>query len=706
MSNINTVYAYFDTYNYTGVLNTLSYTLPFATFTFIPRLETIDHIFSTRRVVWDFGDGSIMEAVTANHAYTTAGNYKVTCSLYTGDGQCYINSYFQMVDVYDFVPDNINIQVNNSLNYTLTSGQITSPIYVTNSISYQHLVDAKDNKTIVAFCSGCDDNYFELSLDKQAYGHLQPYSSFYLKKVGLNGITDFFEISSFQTTTTPLYCKLLGTDIVYTDVSDIHAFFCGITGYQDVYFKSDVPKSQVNLFFGYQPGEIQEFTNTSTVGISAKVIENTSFKTVSINANGITSEGNTSNLFPIGTNKFGNTKIGFVAKLKDSSNYTNKQGTITHFIAYVILGDGDYFNSIVTVGTDTPPSGSFYKGYFTVDFSAPSITTNNNTVYHAPYAFENVALAVDIDLDLNGNGVFGTTEATSNTFNLYSKDYYNITKKGEDIDMTQQFKDIAMQPLFLDNPVLFDDFMGSIVGNLSSPVGSTLGKKTYEKIQNFVDNNSTLDYAGIQSLVSLIKMVGSNDNIQYDSSNYLYPADIGRLVDLLSINFNRLKGFADLYNYDFKTYGYQDSEIYGSNLGNEISTLNYTITAGVDIVAFEKYSGIFKRLNTYLPFVASLSVAVINNTLGTYKLSSYNSTWGWGLVTPEGATVVDLSKYYLFYEHNPTINGTITNNTINYNDITNTLSNNISSYEDWSQPGGIISNILSNQLYTGLNLFN
>jgi len=702
MSNINTVYAYFDTYNYTGVLNTLSYTLPFATFTFIPRLETTDHIFSTHRVVWDFGDGSIMEAVTANHAYTTAGNYKVTCSLYTGDGQCYVNSYFQMVDVYDFVPNSINLQVSTPINYTLISGQLLSPIHITNSVSYQHLVDATDNKTIVAFCSGCDDNYFELGLDKQAYGHLQPYSSFYLKEVGLNGITDFFEISSFQTTTTPLYCKLSGTNIVYTDVSDTHAFFCGITGYQDVYFKSDVPKSQVNLFFGYQPGELLEFANTSTVGMSAIIVANTSYDHYSINANGITSEGQTSNLFPIGNNKFGNTKIGFVVKVKDTNNFTNKTGPLLindDLDATIVLSNGDNLGEYTTIINNFGPlssliSGNFYKGSIYVDLSQPSITIGSN-VYYAPYAFKNVYILIG-----------GSNTSVSNTFNLYSKNYYNVAKKGEDIDMTQQFKDIAMQPLFLDNPILFDDFMGSIVGNLSSPIGDTLGKRTYEKIQNFVDNNSTLDYAGIQSLVSLIKMVGSNDNIQYDSSNYLYPADIGRLVDLLSINFNRLKGFADLYNYDFKTFGYQDSEIYGSNLGNEISTLNYTITAGVDIVAFEKYSGVFKRLNTYLPFVASLSATVINNTLRTYKLSSYNSTWGWGLVTPEGATVVDLSKYYLFYEHNPTINGTITNNTINYNDITNTLSNNISSYEDWSQPGGIISNIISNQLYTGLNLFN
>jgi len=705
MSNINTVYAYFDTYNYENLLKTTGYSLPFATFTFIPRLETTDHIFSTQRVVWDFGDGTIMETVTAKHAYTTAGNYKVTCSLYTGDGQCYINTYHQIVDVYDFIPNSINISINNPLNFNLISSQISQPIYVTNSVSYQQLTGANDKKTITAFCSGSDDNYFTLGLDKQPYGHLQLYSSFYQYEVGLNGLTDYFEISDFQTITTPIYCKLSGNTIVYTDITDTNAFFCGITGYQNVYFKSDTPKPQVNLFFGYQPGQLLEFTNTSTVGISAAVIENTDFKTVSINSNGITSEGMTSDLFPIGTNKFGNTKIGFVAKVKDTSNYTNKQGTITYFKPYILLSGGDSISnpSYLTYGTDTPTAGSYYRGYVVVNLSAKSITTDQSNVYYAPYAFKNVAISVD--LNINGGAALSATKKTSNLFNLYSRDYYNVAKKGEDIDMTQQFKDIAMQPLFLDNPVLFDVFMSSIVGNLSSPIGATLGKRTYEKIQNFVDNNSTLDYAGIQSLVSLIKMVGSN-GVQFDNSNYLYPADIGRLIDLLSINFNRLKGFADSYNYDFKTYGYQDREIYGSNLGKEISTLNYIITAGIDLVAFEKYSGTFTRLNTYLPIVASLSASLINSSIGTYTLSSYNSTWGWGLVLPDSTTKANLEAYYLFYEHNPTINGAITNNVINYNDITNTLNANVSSYSNWSQPDGIISNILSNQLYTGLNLFN
>lgn len=706
MSDINIVYAYFDTYNYTGNIANTSYALPFAKFTFIPRLSGIDPIFSTKKLIWNFGDGTIVETVTATHAYAKAGTYRVTYSLFTVDGQCYLNSFYQDVNVSDFVPSTINIRVSDPNIFQVNSSQISSPIYITNSIPYQSLTGINDNKTIVAYSSGCTDNYFKLGLDKQSYGHLHPYSSFYLLETGLNQLTDYVEISAFQTITTPLFCKLSGNSIIYTDITDSDAFFCGLTGYQNIYFKSDIPKNCVNLLFGYQPGELIEFANTSTMGISANIVQNTNYSFISINSNGITSEGTTSNLFPLGTNKFGNTKIGFVAKAKDTSNYTNKLGTlvdINNITVKVLLDDNTSLTNYTTVSANfgslsSLDSGCFFKGYLSIDLNNPSMSIGSNT-YYAPYAFKSVSIS--ISGTFNGSYITGQ----SNKFNLYSKDYYNIAKKGEDIDMTQQFKDIAMQPLFLDNPILFDDFMGSIVGNISSNIGDTLGKRPYEKIKNFVSNNTSFDYAGIQSLESLTKQTG-NSNIQFNNSNYLYPANMGRLIDLLSINFNKLKGFADTSNEDFKTFGYQDSEVYGTNLGNEISTLNYIITAGSNIVAFEKYSGKFTVLDTYLPLVASLSAKLIDNNYKTYALSSYNSTWGWGLVIPNNTTIQHLNDYYIFYSYIPGANGTISNSIINYDDVTNTLSPNISSYIEWSQPDGIIANILTNQLYTGLNLFN
>ena len=714
----NTVYNYFDTYNYTGTLATSGYALPFAEFTFVPKLDnTIISRFSDKRIVWNLGDGTITESITATHAYTVPGNYKVTYSLFDEAGNSYLNTFYQIVDVYDFIPCNINISVDDTQEYVLTASRINSPIYVTNSLSYNVLSDISDNKTIIPFCSGCDNDYFYQGIINKPYGHLYSFSSFYLLASGSNNTTEFVEISSFRTNTTPLYCKLSSSEILFTDSTDTDAFFCGLTGYNTVYFKNDASFNQLNLLFGYETGTLKNYNNTSTIGLCAKVVPNTSFDRLNINSNGITSEGNTSDLFPIAKNKFANTKVGFVVKLKDSLNFSNKAESIPlqdWFIPdpittelsepletedyYIIVAETP-FNLILTDGTTVYDDVTFYsnykdietlqvgslKGYFIADLP---LTTN---------VFISATYRDQILDNINISG-------RSNTFNIYPKDYYNITKKGEDVDMTQQFKDIALQPLFLDSPVLFDDFIGSMVGNLSSKVGDTLGKRTYEKIQNFTDNTNAIDYANIQGVASMSQAVGNN-NIQFSKSNYLYPSEMGRLVDLLSINFNRLRGASETFNQDFKTFGYQDRETYGKNLGNEVSTFTYTVTAGIDLVAFERYSGKFTLLNTTIPLCASSVSTFTQGSSVCYKLSSYNDTWGWGLVLPSNFTAYDITSNYFFYEHVETTDDVKKNSIINYDDVTLSLNTPLTSYVEWSQSEGIISNILSNQLYTGLNLF-
>jgi len=701
MSNINTVYDYFETYNYSGTLNTSSYALPFAKFTFKPRLDSATSaLYSVKRILWDFGDGTITEAVTASHAYSKPGKYKVSSTLYDGSGNSYFNTFYQVVDVYDFVPTDISIDVLDTQSYILTAGRINNSLLITNSLPYYILSGISDNKTIIAYCSGSNSDYFSTGLVHTPYGYLYPYTSFYTLETGLNNLTEFVEVSSFKTITVPYYCKLSSNAIVYTDSTDADAFFCGVTGSKTVYFKSDKPISRVNLMFGYEQGVILKNTNTSTVGVCAQVISNNDYNTLSINSNGITSEGETSDLFPISKNKFSNTKVGFVVKVKDSLNFTNKTFPTNDVVRFSLTNGLTTFNNVQFYTNYNELSTLTYgaiKGYFIADL---------------PYTSNVYISAVFVNTNISG---------TSNTFNVYPKDYYTIAKRGEDIDMTQQYKDIAFQPLFLDNPVLFDNFLNSIVGDLSSRIGVSLGKRPYEKIDNFVDNNASVDFSGVQSLVSINDMVGNTD-VRFDRSNYLYPTEIGRLIDLCSINFSRLRGASDIYDQDYNTYGYQSRETYGKNLGKEV-TINYTITAGVNLVAFEKYSGKFTFLNTYFPLInyyptvtytqpdgfAYLQPSGLGNysspNIITYPLSSYNETWGWGLALPSNVTPDTIGAFYLFYEHAPTLSGVITNGIINYSDVTNTISQNITSYTEWSQPDGIIANLLSNQLYTGLDLF-
>jgi hypothetical protein len=103
-----------------------------------------------------------------------------------------------------------------------------------------------------------------------------------------------------------------------------------------------------------------------------------------------------------------------------------------------------------------------------------------------------------------------------------------------------------------------------------------------------------------------------------------------------------------------------------------------------------------------MPLCAT-TVSVSSNN--TYRLQDYNNSWGWGLILPEDGYGLNMSSYYLFYNYIPVINGTITDGIINFNDINNTLSYTNSSYQAWSEESGIIANMLSHQIYKGLNLF-
>jgi hypothetical protein len=745
MSNINTTFAFFNTVDYTGTPSTSSYALPFTPLTFIPKLDTTENFLSRKRIVWDFGDNTTSETVTATHTYQDAGKYKVTCYLYDATGESYYDSYSVNVTIKNYIEDFILITANNATQLQLSAGRFTDPVKITNGISWQALNnDPENNLSIVAFISGSNSlDYFRDNLVNTRYGHLYPSSSVYLLLTGINNLTEFVEVSSFNTISTPIYIGLSGNNIVRKSSTDTDAFFCGLTGERFVFYKDDLPSSHVNIMFGYQPAELRPYSNTSTVGCKASIYNNNDYNYLSISSNGIDGEGTTSNTFNISKNKFSNTKIGFVVKVKDSENFTIKNlprlvdidfqltNGVTNFSS-ITLPQSLLTESLSTIYVENnidmlelEEAVGSYQAYFFADFqSLTSISqggfykgyliTNFNTLQENVYISARSILPEElfrINSESDENILAEDTSAlviedyivqllgNSNTFNVYpSGGVYNIAKKGEQIDFQDAFKSIAFQPLFLDKINLFDQFLGTIFGNISSEQTS-IGKTTYEKIQNFVSNNATLDYGNVNQLGSLLKLM-NQDDIQFTSFNMNYPVGLGRLINLLSISHSKLFGVKNAFSENFNTYGYLSSDIYGKNLGNGVS-IQYTVTAGTDLVAFEKFSGNYKYLNTYLP-LCSYGISLSGNT---YKLSDYNNSWGWGLVLPSDNLGEDISNYYLFYEYTPGINGTITGSVIDFNDFNTTLQYTNSSYADWSKKEGIISNIVTKELYDGLNLF-
>jgi hypothetical protein len=674
----------FKTFNHTGVLALSSYTLPFTNFFFRPEFNQ-EGARANTRVLWDFGDGSSSEALTGQHYYNLPGVYNVTCHFYNRQGN--VTTDTETVTAINFINNSLTVSTAAS-SVTLTASKINTPISITRFNSYQ--VQNSSSLSIVPFASGAEDNYYDTNLVNTYYGHLYPFSSFYQLLPTAKNTTEFVEVSSFTTSNDNLYYRLSGAAIVRCNSTDSGSVYCGSSGTATVYFKGDVATPRVDLFFGYEPGGLLYSSNSYDAVLSGvTIVENTNYNYLSITSCGLESEGLQQVAYKINKNKFANTKIGFVVKIKDSNNFTIKKPVISNLTLQLKKGSTVYSSAIFSINNSRLSADKLlgvYRGTLTLAESALPIVSGSPI----PLADVYINCVVN-NLPPSNTSLSGQ----SNTFNIYPvKGLYTIAKINEDIDLTQKFKDISLQSLFLNNKVLYDEFLGNIFGTIDSDQ-TTIGKLTYEKISNFISNNRTLDYSNINNLYSLLEELNI-DTLKFSENNYRYPAELSRLIDILSINKSRLFGSVNAYNEDFDTRGYHDSNVYGTNLGSEVSIFQ-TITAGQGLAAYERFGNIIKVISTYQP------VSAVNSN--TYVISAYNDSWGWGLVLPNTGYGTKIKDYYTFYNHISTIEGSIKDSIINFEDTNTTISPNTSSYSDWSQQDGIIANLISNQLYKGLDLF-
>jgi hypothetical protein len=260
-----------------------------------------------------------------------------------------------------------------------------------------------------------------------------------------------------------------------------------------------------------------------------------------------------------------------------------------------------------------------------------------------------------------------------------------IAKKGEDFNSINQIKSYILQESLFDKNVILDDFLGQILGKNENV--EEIGKVIYEKITNFVSNNSDIDTCNIKQLLSFAEQTGTN----LSEYLYSYPPSVRRALDLLSICQRKLFGNSNSYNRTFNKYSASN------NLGDNIKIENGHFIAGKPIISYELFSEKYTLItNTIVP----------NYNLGEMvPLSSVNYDWGWGLVTGTRAqSGLELNQYYKFYEYIPNNNLEIYDSIIDFDSSLTTITPQQSSFEDWSKFGGNMDKVLSYGLYKGLKL--
>ena len=161
---------------------------------------------------------------------------------------------------------------------------------------------------------------------------------------------------------------------------------------------------------------------------------------------------------------------------------------------------------------------------------------------------------------------FVSISGYSNEFELIPEvGKYDINKTNEDIDFAEVLRQYILQPGLKDQHVFYNTFLNAVFGTEgSSP--TSIGKSIYEKISNYVSNHNDIDVCTLDALHSMATMV----NYKLDKLDVTLPADIKRVVDILSVSFSRLKGTVTNYQEDFEKYGNWSSNSVGLNLGSEI----------------------------------------------------------------------------------------------------------------------------------------
>lgn len=289
-------------------------------------------------------------------------------------------------------------------------------------------------------------------------------------------------------------------------------------------------------------------------------------------------------------------------------------------------------------------------------------------------------------------------------FSFYPKNYYDIFKINENFDFTQKLKSVSFQKSLQESVGLFDNFFNPIFG--TAPFEhDDLMVQSYEKISNFVSNQSDIDTCNIDSLYDMAESVGLNT----DDFRINYPISIKNSMDLLSINQSRLFGgeLNDSFNFS------NPNENLNFNRGKLLNSNTYLVSAGVPIILKTKSLKSYRIIETgYIPLTSTQTVLDVSS-----KGKNYYSL-------NELASFLKLGNYwnnlYEFYEYVPSTNIINAEGVIDW-DISNidkklllnmlknpnnsSLLNSLTSdYIGWDTDDGVMEFIFTYKLYKGLGL--
>lgn len=291
-----------------------------------------------------------------------------------------------------------------------------------------------------------------------------------------------------------------------------------------------------------------------------------------------------------------------------------------------------------------------------------------------------------------------TITGQSATFNIYPvSGSYGMAKQNESFDAIGNIKSYVLQESLLSKNILFDQFLGPIVGDKNDKINS-LGKRIYEKIANFVSNNSDLDSNELHALQNMESVVG----IDLSNYNFPFPPDLQRLVNIFSTKLSYFRGVPNEFSENYDKKQTISNPNYGRNLGKQLNWFTGIVPLSGKVVLYEKFGQVYSE-GILTNYGVSQNSFLSGSTLMVH-LSDVNSNWGWPLVIGDGVSGTEVSRYYEIFEYNQGSNQIFYNNLIDWESKNTTISKNISGYADWFDNNNIVDNMINYQLCLGLGL--
>ena len=654
MSDTRTTYVPFAVVDYKSQNVLSSYALPITPLLFVSTLD-VESGFS---VLWSFGDGTTSTSLCASKHWGAPGVYTVNLLVYDCLNRVNVSEFSQTITIVDLIQHTFNFtNLSSNVPYlNLEQSKIHGPWTINAYFPWNQPFCSIEYR-----CLGTNSSDF-FNVEQDKFSHLYETHSLYTAAYNYSlSALQYREIPRIELQNiTLLYAKVSAGNLTFCDSLDAGSVFVGLSASTSVYYKDDNVGS-TSIQFRYDQknttvnGVASPHLNNLGITLSANIVPNNTASKLSITSNGIDGEKTPISSFAINSTKFYNTNIPFVIKIKDQTNHSLKNFQPIELSAVSIR--------VLSGSQNVIPSN-----YYSISSLNDTLIEHNGSI-RAKINFPAQSFKLE-NVQLSASGVFVNDSLSSfnlsgvsSSFDIYPEKYYNIYKINENFNASEMMNDLAFQENIKNNPVLFDDFLAAIFGDSDYDYNS-IGVKTYERIANFIINNSDIDTKSIDALASDLTQMGV-ENVTFDAAILNSPDEMKRLVDLASLSLNVLTGETNKFAENFNTRGYVQKDKFGINLGDDINTTTYQITAGTPIVALEKFSGQYSLLNTYQPLCAG--------TGNIYMLSSYTSDWGWGLVLPAPFSPSDFEKYYLFFKYTPTIDGTVVGNIIDFDNSKTTI---------------------------------